>query len=320
MVLGEIARAIDPLRLPDDVARFWRGVDPASIIVAPYPSPTSVSFCLDTWRSHAEEFASMTPKLLFPFCYESHGFLFVELHDDRRMGGTVFQWGYAGSPFFRRFGSITGYLDQLAAFVERTPVQRNETDDGRVWYHAEWDIRDWEDATATRLAVAPPHPRYGTQTRFDEDVRNWPRHWLAAQGLTEEDRRPKGATTTIARLLSAAAQGDTAEGRVHARVVALAGTSGGSRAKIDDGTATVDVWCPVGVSAYGPTRGARLEFDLVVTAGRDPDVDSSAEHAAVTRHALDGDLDAAGEAALALHARLFGTPAAAEATAIRPLD
>ena len=49
----------------------------------------------------------MTPKLLFPFCYESHGFLFVELHDDRDLGGHVFEWAYAGSPFYRRFAGLS---------------------------------------------------------------------------------------------------------------------------------------------------------------------------------------------------------------------
>ena len=46
---------------------------------------------------------------------------------------------------------------------------------------------------------------------------------------------------------------------------ASSGFSDGVRVTIDDGTGTLDAWCPAAVTMFGPACDRRYEFDLVVT-------------------------------------------------------
>lgn len=100
-VLAEVRAEIAPWRLPAELERFWRLVDPESIAIAPYPRPTSPAFALHCWQQHRDSSPGMTPRLLFPFAYQSHGFLFVELEDGRGSGGAVLEWGLRGLPLRR---------------------------------------------------------------------------------------------------------------------------------------------------------------------------------------------------------------------------
>jgi hypothetical protein len=316
-VLAEIQREIAPLRLPDELVRFWQLVDPATISIAPYPHPTTAEFALDSWKSHRDEFPGMTPRLLFPIAYESHGFLFVELDDGQGHPGAVLQWGYAGSPFYVRFATLSGYVDLLATMIELGEFKRHKTDT-HFWVEFDPEGR-WEDAQAVRLTAAQPLQRLGASRELDEDVRRWPEHWLASNGLTSEVRSPRGATTTVAELLRKAATGTEVRGTIHATVTSLAGSGEGSRISVDDGTGVLEVWCPAAVSSYGPVIRTQFEFDVIVQPNPASPPDWRPEQRDVQEHALAHDLQGAQSAAMDLHAKAFQTSAAAEATAIRPL-
>jgi hypothetical protein len=287
--LVEIRSDLAPTRLPDEVEVFWRRVDPESMSLAPYPHPTSPDFALQSWRSHQDESPGMTPRLLFPVCYESQGFLFVELADDLGSGGAVLEWAYAGSPFYVRFPSLAAYIDLLAEMIEQRQFTLHRGH-GLPWYEFDPEGR-WPQAQAAALSAAQPLPGFGVLTEIEEDVRQWPERWLRSNGLTPEHRRPRGASTTVADLLRDAASGGPATGTVQGRVVSLVGSGRGCRVGVDDGTAVLDLWCPAAVTTYGPVMGREFEFDVLVRS------------------------DAA-----TLDATAFGTPAAAEATAIRPMD
>lgn len=317
-ILTDIDREIAPLRMPDELVRFWQLVDPATISAAPYPHPTTAAFALDSWKSHRDEFPGMTPRLLFPVAYESHGFLLVELEDGRADAGAVLQWGYAGSPFYVRFPALSAYVDLLATMIELGEFTRHERDP-HPWIEFDPERR-WEDAQAVRLAAAQPLPRLGRAREIDEDVRQWPEHWLASDGLTSEVRSPRGASTTVAELLKGAAAGSVMSGTIRATVTSLAGSGAGSRAAVDDGTGILDVWCPAPVCAYGPVIRREFEFDVVVHPNRTSPPDWCPEQSKVQERALAHDLEGAQSAAMELYAKAFQSSAAAEATGIRPLD
>lgn len=316
--LGEIQREIAPLRLPDELRQFWQLVDPLTITVAPYPHPTDARFALDSWKSHRDEFPGMTPRLLFPVAYESHGFLFVELEDGRGHAGAILEWGYAGSPFYVRFGALRDYVDLLATMIELGELTHHERET-HSWVEFDPERR-WADAQTVRLANVQPLPRLGSVREIDEDVRQWPEHWLASNGLTSESRVPRGATTTVAELLHGAAGGTAMRGTIRATVTRLAGSGGGSRVAVDDGTGVLDLWCPAAVSIYGPVIRRAFEFDVVVQPQPDAAPDWRSDQQEVENRALARDLDGAQEAAMGLYAKAFQTTSAAEATAIRPLD
>ncbi|MEP6761014.1 MAG: hypothetical protein ABJA93_06580 [Sporichthyaceae bacterium] len=317
-VLSDIEREIAPLRLPEELVRFWQIVDPTTITVAPYPHLTTADFALHSWKSHRDEIPGMTPRLLFPVAYESHEFLFVELEDGRGDAGAVLEWGYAGSSFYVRFPTLSGYLDLLATMIELGEFTRHERDED-AWVDFDPERR-WPDAQGVRLRAAQPLSRLGDAREIDQDVRVWPEHWLAANGLTAEMRSPRGASTTVAALLRGAAAGTLMTGTIRAKVTSLAGSGEGSRVAVDDGTGLLDLWCPASVCTYGPVIRREFEFDVVVQPNPSSPPDWRPEQREITDRASAQDLEGAQSAAMDLFAKAFQTPAAAEAIALRPLD
>ena len=103
-------------------------------------------------------------------------------------------------------------------------------------------------------------------------------------------------------------------------MIRLAGSGAGALVVVDDGTGTLDVWCPAGTSPWGPVHRTRFELEVTVDGpvGALPDLD--APHAEITRHALAGDLESAQRATLAFHEELDRHRPAAVASDIRPLD
>jgi hypothetical protein len=317
-VLAEIREEIAPLRLPPELERFWQRVDPTSITVAPYPQPTDAAFALHCWKSHRDGSPGMTPRLLFPVAYESHGFLFVELEDGRGSGGPVFYWTYGVEPFSLQFPTITDFVDLLATMIELGEFVRHQRE-AHSYIEFDPDNR-WKDALSVRLSAAQPLPHFGHVRELDEDVAAWPEHWLLADGLTPEKRNPRGATTTISDLLQRAATGAASEGTLRALVTSLVGSGAGSRVTIDDGTGELDLWCPAAVCTFGPRIRTEFEFDVVVRPAPDPAPDWSADQREAQSAALAHDLEAAQAAASEIYAKAFLTTAAAEATAIRPIS
>lgn len=316
-LLAEIRTAIAPLRLPAEVEQFWRRVDPSAITLAPYPHPTGIDFALHAWRSHAAE-PGMVPRLLFPIAYESHGFLFVELEDGHGSGGTVLSWGYTDDRFVVQFPTLSAYLDLLATMIELGEFTRHPGARGYIAFDPEGR---WEDAVSVRLAAAQPvrgfpHVRHVSA----QPVTAWPEHWLVADGLTPQTRTAHGATTTIAELLRRAAAGDVARGTIRAHVTRLAGSHAGRRVNVEDSTGALDIWCPAELCAYGPVMGKDFEFDVVVRPVHGPTPDWDPLRRDIAAHANALDIEGAQAAARDLYSQAFESTAAAEATAIRPVD
>jgi len=317
-VLAEIAAEIHPLRLPDELVTFWRRIDPYSITLTPYAQPTDPAFALECWRSHRDGGLGMPPIVMFPFCYESHLFLFVELEDGHGNGGPCFEWGYCDEAFHLRHTSVSRYLDQLAATIE-VDAERLRASKWCSWH--DFDPDDlWSPERSAALSNELPLGVYGDQLEFGHDVRNWAPHWLEAQGISAADREPRGATTTIAELLRTAALGTNADGTIHGLVVSAATSGDGCQIRVDDGSATLDLWCPTAVCTYGPIIRTRFEFDVVVQPNPSPIPDTSREHQLVQRLALSGNMLGARAALMDMASKTFGSPKPAEATAIRPLS
>jgi hypothetical protein len=74
-------------------------------------------------------------------------------------------------------------------------------------------------------------------------------------------------THTIADLVAAAAEGHV-EGRIAGTVVRLAHLGDGTLVVVDDGTAALEVWCPAGLSPWGPIH--RRRFELAVRLEQPP--------------------------------------------------
>lgn len=168
----------------------------------------------------------------------------------------------------------------------------------------------------TGLALAaprqplPPHPRYGNARSVGRAPREWPVHWQRLSGIDSDDLRPHGATHTIAELLASDPRASL-EATIAGRVVDLGTFGATTRLRVSDGSGEIAVDCPAAVTALGPGCGLDFEFDVVVPSGP--------RHAAVDLATLPPVEDPVRHLSQQLMAR-YGGPAAAVATAIRPMD
>lgn len=282
--LTQLARAVAPLRVPTDLIAFWLAVDPDSISVAPCPRPAGPELALRLWREHLAPDWGLASFL--PWCYESHDFTVVALDEPEHPRGECFGWAGGGSPVVRTFVSVAAYLDLLATMIELREFV----------HHVELGVlefdpaRRWPDAQAVRLAAA--------QTS-------------AAPPLV--------GLTSVADLLARAESGQSPSGVIRARVVAVSCSASGQRLEVSDGTGRLDVWCPASLCGNGPVIDRRYEFDVMLTPGCQQLSDSESALNGVERATRSGDLRAAVMLATPLYDALYGTPAKAEAVAIRPL-
>lgn len=285
-VLAEIADAIAPWRLPADLVVFWRSVDPDSLALAPCPRPAGPGLALRLWRNQLSPDWGM--ESYFPWSYESHDYLLVELDEPTQARGGCFSWAGGSVPVLQAFTSVTAYLDLFATMLELREFV----------HHAELGViefdpgRRWPDAQAVRLAssrstIGGPFP---------------------------------SAFTTVADLLQRAESGESSTGAIRARIVAVAGCASGQRIEVSDGTGHLDVWCPTTLCGSGPTIDRLFDLQVTVRPGCQQLADPSAALSQVERATRDGDLRAAITLATPLYDELFGTPAKAEATALRPAD
>ncbi|GLY29130.1 hypothetical protein [Kineosporia sp. NBRC 101731] len=320
-VLDEITAAISPLRLPDDVLRFWQRVDPGSLQpLCPFPRLTSPDFALHCRREFEKEQRTI-PTLLFPLAYQSHCYTFVELSDGHHPGGAIFN---GPDDFELTHPDLTSYLDQLTTMIELGEFSRERLSDGDDWCEFDPENR-WEEIARIRLTGTLPLPVHGRRRTIPGPIRDWPRHWRLPSGLTDQDRQDRqdrqavGADSTIATLMATAARGVRSHGVIHAQIGLSAGTSEGRRLSVHDGTGTLDLWCPAAVSAYLDSAPV-LEFEVVVRPhpSGPPDIDGLGGLA--QQLAMSGDIEGAQRAGSELAAKLFESPADAVAVAIRPVN
>lgn len=314
-LLARIREEICPLQLPEQLETLWSRIDPASISVAPYPAPMPIDIALHAWVTHRNDFPGLTPRLLFPFGYESRSYLLVELDAPNRPGGACLSWSYGGEPFRVRFPDLASYIDLLAAMIDQREFVRHYQD-GSEWHQFDPD-RLWDTYQAARLATMLPLPGFGHTIELDEDVARWPDHWLAADRLVPAEAVAPGAVVSIAELLDAAAGGSAVTGTIKGHVAKLIGSRAGRRVEVSDGTGTLDVWCPASVCCPALVIRRTFEFDVVVQPGHVPPPEFNT--ARVTEGVDGGTADLAeAQAAVAeLFRQAFETTAQAEATGVR---
>lgn len=173
--LADVEAAIAPLRLPEEVAAFWRSVDPWTVRAFPPVPFYRVEELSSAWRLQVDTVEFDHPPVLFPISYDSHVYRGVELDDADRRGGAVFEWaGDDGHDSYRLISaSLTDTIDEMAAMVERGEGQRIQAPDPGF----RLDEDAWYENCARRLHDNP-HPVYGSAANFPfQDPHTWPPHW-----------------------------------------------------------------------------------------------------------------------------------------------
>jgi hypothetical protein len=311
--IAEVSAAVAPYGLPAELRRLWERVDLEGVAVITFPKiggPAEVLEHLRVLHEIGAPFPFALPPVMLPVDYASHCYGVVELESEWSEGGAILEWDLDEIPLVSR--SVADRVDLVAELVSERSFERGEG-------YVVLDHQAEQEKRRARLDASAPHPVYGDLRAIPGALESWPAHWLAASGIDLHAREPLGATHTIAELL-AAADTSSVVGRIHGEVIRLAGAGAGALVVLDDGTATLDVWCPAGTSPWGPVHRAQFELEVAIDrpVGAMPDLD--VPHAEITRHALAGDLESAQHAVLGVHEQLERHRAAAVATAIRPLD
>lgn len=311
--IDEVADAVAPYSLPSELRRYWERVDPEGIEWFPFPRLTGPAEALAQLQLRREADVTIPivpPTLLLPLDYASHCYGVIELASRWGDGGTIFEWDFDEATIVSH--TVADRLDLLAELVSDDRLERLG-DYISIDHDAEGERRP------ARLSASGPHALYGERSSVATALEAWPAHWLAASGVDLQSREPLGSTHTIAELIATAGRG-RAIGRIHGKVTNLVGSAAGSLIVIDDGTTSLEVWCPAGASLWGPVHRTRQEVEVTIEGPVGPPADLASPHAEVTRHALAGNLESAQDAALALFDVLNAHRAAAVATDIRPLD
>ena len=311
--IATISEDVAPHVLPAELRRFWEQVDADRIAVFTFPMLRGPAHALEilSWlRENEPPVPVGFPPMLLPVDYASQCYCVIELASEWNEGGVILEWDVDVLPLVSH--TLADRIDMLAALLAGELFERG---DGGVSI----DHRAEQELRSARLDASGPHPVYGGLHAIPRELGSWPAHWLAASGIDLRDREPLGATHSIAELVAAAAVGPVT-GRVHGEVIRLVGSGDGALVVVDDGTASLDVWCPGGTSPWGPVH--RRRFELEVTAdgpvGALPDLDAPQEE--ITRHALAGHVENAQGAMLTFFENLDRHRPGAVASDIRPLD
>jgi hypothetical protein len=305
--IHELAAALDPLRLPEELRRFWTLVDANTLLVAPGGVQViPPEFALEDWRWAGKEFPSTQPSALVTFAVESQHRYSIELTVGDLRGGAVFEWWFGDLSFTRRFNEIAAWLEYAAALLRQGLYERFDNEFG-----SRWEVPGYAHAkAAAELRATPrPHPVHGTVLDIEGGIVGWPQHWQRASGVGNEDLLPRGATHTIAEVLASPVDAPM-QATIAARVTALA-ASGWARVRVQDTTGTLSLFCPAETTLLGPGWGRWYEFDIAVDAGpRRVPADPVAAGAEIE--------DPTDHVAAVLQAK-YWEPATATALAVRPI-
>ena len=255
--IAEVADHVAPYVLPAELRRFWEQVDPGPIAVYTFPMLRGPGHALEQLRMLGElgqEPPLGPPPMLLPFDYASHCYGVIELGSEWGNGGTIFELEFDHVPIVSH--SLADRIDLLAELLAEGRFDRGDD-------YVSLDHLAEQERRIARLEAALPHPVYGDLRAIPAELESWPAHWLAASGVDLRDRVPLGATHSVAELVAATEHG-VSRGRIHALVTSLVGSSEGTFVDVDDGTASLAVWCPSGTSPWGPVHRQRFEFELAI--------------------------------------------------------
>lgn len=175
---------------------------------------------------------------------------------------------------WRLFDSIEALLDVVCDAAEAGLLQAWE---GKVGLRGSdppesLDGSGWD---ALRLARSPHAFRWSGESPAGSMLElfpssDWPREWLQPLGVTEASLVLRGATHTIAQLVSEAAHGPVT-GTIRGRVVTGSGGGGWWSPVVADGTGEIVVTCDTSQVPMVVSVGEEGEFDVLLETSDAPE-------------------------------------------------
>jgi hypothetical protein len=244
--LETLRTMVAPLRLPDDLEQVWRRFQ--------QDGPPG---CLDTLSLGTVDLAigaapySPLSRALLTIGSGGDARCYLELDDpDGTGGGGVWTLREFAPALVRVAPSLATLLEAVALAWEQGIARLSEH---HPFPWAIWDEPAWERLKAD---VLPPPRTAGSRPS------GWLPRWLAAEGLTARDIAPRGATATIADLLSSGEAPNGVE-TIRGRVVGVAGNPEWAVVTVDDATGRVTVDVPPAADRFQLVNlGRDIELDV----------------------------------------------------------
>lgn len=265
-LLTDVERAIEPLRLPQELKTFWATYDPSTIAAPALEGFIPLEFAVE----RREIDCPPAPQVLLPIADWTQSRVFIELESDNHPGGRIFHGYHDETEVSLWAFGISGLLDVLSSAFERDML------DDRLGTLDQRSLHRLVEAQLDEI-LEPSAPR-----QFEAVDRScFTPHWQFAEGLAFDYFELRGATHTVASLEDERHRKSNVTATLvgHFRATVGGGPLGGTMGVLTDESGSMQVFVPQSTAvagAVGPTGEVEMDVFAVPMAGAD--LDSIDEH------------------------------------------
>jgi hypothetical protein len=136
--LAALREAIAPMRLPEEMAVLWGRFQREEGALADGYELQSALRALEGWRFDLENMQTW-PLCLLPIAYESHSFVWIELHGESDLdGGAIWEGSYGDDGITRIAPSLANLVEAVVAgwdsgFIDKGDNSRALVEDPDGW-------------------------------------------------------------------------------------------------------------------------------------------------------------------------------------------
>lgn len=259
--LAQIDVAIAPLVLPPEIRWFWQTWDPEAFGgVMPSARVSDPAFALDGWIQGAVE--DTDPRALFPFGYESHWFLLVDLTDPDGVPASAWTYGFGDGEYVRAFPSFAALLRSCAERAESPDLPQDRTPLGGGLRYERYESA-FNDAHFTAIVdrhFAASGRRREAVDAMDRD--RWPTRWRLAEQVAVDAPAPSGPTHTAAAFDEALTADGTARGRLRGSLHWGNSPSTGVLLTLTDASGSIPLFAPHDRLPAGWNKAGAVEVEV----------------------------------------------------------
>lgn len=259
--LARIDAAIAPLALPPEIRWFWQTWDPGAFGgVMPSARVSDPAFALDCWVEGAIE--DTDPRALFPFGYESHWFLFVDLTDPVGTPASAWTFGFGNEEYVREFPSFAALLRSCAERGESSDLPQDRSPLGGAERYERYESA-FADAHFSSIVerhfAASGHRREAIHAM---DRGRWPAAWRLAEQVAVAAPVATGPTHTVARYGEALSVDGTARARLRGSLSWGNSPNAGVLLELADGSGSIPLFAPRGSLPAGWNKAVVVEVEV----------------------------------------------------------
>ncbi|MCP5034042.1 MAG: hypothetical protein GY939_19750 [Actinomycetia bacterium] len=245
--IEQVGRAVEPLRLPLDLAYVWTTWDLRSFGVLDAIDVTLLDprTALQEWENLVHPATSLYPSIMLPLTYTQGSSLSIELGTSNDPGGRIFDLNVIADESYLAAEGMAGLIQLLDTAVRR----------GHDPSHPEADnpyFTVLREATGGLGSIMAPCNRG-----------EWPSHWLEAEGFTEEWLQLRGPTHSIGQFEAERQNGQPLHAVLQGTWRHRAGFGTTDIGTLTDATGSITLAFSMETPRAGFGPGGAVEFEVV---------------------------------------------------------